>query len=156
MATGWQTFTDPSKRYRVFRLLDGVVADAGAPVPTTSSSGVEMPKDLQVLQLESVFLAIYDRSGTGVLNLTYAKVWGYIKDLDKWFPLGTGTDAGRGKANEGQTVGEVASDEVRLIQIFDFVTVFDRLAVELNTVAGTNPVFDVDLILPRFVGRSKD
>lgn len=151
MATGFQTST--SAKYQTFRLVDGATG-AGVAAPSAATSGVAIegwsPK---LLQTDTFFLAVTDRSGTGTLGFTYAKLWGYIADLNKWFPVGTGADADRGKLNDAAAVGEVAADDLRLIEITANVGLFDRLAVEINTVTGTNPVIDVDLLIPRHFGR---
>lgn len=150
MATGVQTNL-VSDRYVQLRIVDGTAVDVAA--PSAATSGVELPENLQGLQTERAFIAITDRSGSGVLSITYAKVWGYIANLGKWFPLGTGVDADRGKLNDAQAIGEVAADDLRLIEAIGDFAIFDRIAVELNTVAGTNPVIDVDLLIPRQFAR---
>lgn len=147
MATGWQTYEDPSKRYRVFRLVEGATSDVVA--PTTASDGVELPDDLQALQGEKAYVLITDRSGTGTLTIAFAKLWGYLKNPAKWTPPGTGADTDRGKLNDAAAIGEVANDDVRLFELVFDLAIFDRLAVELNGVGGTNPVYDIDLLVPR-------
>ena len=152
MATGLQT--DPlSNRYQVLRVVDGAGA-GGVAAPSAATDGVEMPKNQQTLATERCAVAISDRSGSGTLSITYAKIWGYIKFLNKWFPLGTGADADRGKLNEGIALGEVAADDLRLIEEVGDLSLFDRVAVELNAVGGTSPVIDVDIIIPNNLARS--
>lgn len=150
MATGFQAST--SARSMLFRLVDGATGTVAAPSAATSGVALEGWSH-QLRQTERMFLAITDRSGTGTLNFSYAKLWGYLVDLGKWFPLSTGADADRGKLNDGGAIGEVAADDLRLIEVLCDVGVFDRLAVEIGTVTGTNPVFDVDLVIPRSIAR---
>lgn len=160
MATGWQDPTTKSDRYSVFRLVDGATADTSAPTASTDgvpwSEGADhAPHGVLSKEAERCLVAVYESSGSGTLSIGYVKIWGYLASIDKWFPIGTGADADRGKLNDRLAIGEVAADDLRLIEVLSDVTVFDRLHAELDTVGGTSPVLNVDLIIPRHIARQR-
>lgn len=159
MATGWQS-TATSDRNRIFRLVDALTG-ASVAAPTASTDGVSWETGaasrnpgMLARESERCMIAIYNTAGSGVLAITYVRLWGYIKDLDKWFPIGTGTDADKGKVNDAVALGEVAADTLRHIEVLSDLSVFDKLHAEVSGAAGTTPSYNIDLIFPRHIARA--
>lgn len=151
MATGIQTSL--SKRGITFRLAENVNA-SGLAAPTAATDGF----DLSTLEAGYLFpeyaaISIYNASGTGSLSIAYARLWLYDLVSGFWFPAGIGTDANKGKLNGGAAMGATATDQLRHREVLAYPALADRVAIELNTVAGTSPAMNCDVFLPRFVKR---
>lgn len=77
--------------------------------------------------------------GNGVMQIGYVRIWVYDEILAAWFPIGTGTDADKGKLNAdgGFVMGEIAAlpDTVRHCERIRGFRLFERMAVE-HTQAG--------------------
>jgi hypothetical protein len=99
---------------------------------------------------ERSVLTLYEtRASTGVLTVAYLRLWLYDAISGKAYPAGSGTDADKGKLNNAGTYGEVASDKVRHREVIYNPGVCDGVQVEVGTIAGTTPTFNVDLRIPR-------
>ena len=147
MATGIQASN--SKRGTTIRLAENVNA-SGLAAPTLATDGFDLALlDKAYLWPEACAISVYNASGTGSLSIAYAKLWLYDLLSTTWFPAGIGTDANKGKLNGGAAMGVTATDQLRHREVLAYPALADRWAIELNTVAGTNPAMNVDVFLPR-------
>jgi hypothetical protein len=163
MATGLQAQTND--RYLTIRLIEGATAATGNP-PDGASAGattllVADPDPDEFFDLRSIAgnfkgafptpcqVLVYNTAGTNVVSVTYVKLWGYNITSGRAFPLGAGADADRGKLNNGGTVGEVATDDVRLAEVVLYLGLWDGIQAEVGVTAGTGAeAFNVDLLVP--------
>lgn len=129
---------------------------AALPAPTLATDGVPVPhedgatlkglgyRDRPPLEASLVLKG----SGTGVLTFTGGRLWGYHTASAAWYPIGTGTDADKGKINGGTALGETSADALRHAEPFLYLGHFDRIYLE-GTPAGTNPLFEAWIVTPR-------
>lgn len=122
------------------------LATQGVPVPHVDSAAIAGLGYRERPPLEATL--VIKGAGTGVLTFTGGRLWGYHTASAKWYPLGTGTDADKGKINGGVALGEVSADNLVHAEPVLFLGHFDRVYLE-GTPAGTNPLFEAWLITPR-------
>jgi hypothetical protein len=163
MALGLQAQTND--RYYTIRLIEGAAAATGRP-PDGSAAGDDDPLqpdptpdeffDLRSIagNFKGAFptpcqVLVYNTAGTNVVSVTYVKLWGYNITSGRAFPLGAGADADRGKLNNGGSVGEVDTDDVRLAEVVLYLGLWDGIQAEVGVTAGTgSEAFNVDLLIP--------
>lgn len=87
---------------------------------------------------------IYSTAGSGAMSIDYVRMWGYDPSSARWFPLGTGTDADKGKLNGGLPIGETATDQICHTERIN-VGGFTRFALSSGTFNGTAPTIQAFL-----------
>lgn len=155
MTTGIQSGS--SKHTVVCRLVDGASAANGKPSEAAvfSAVGVEAPL-LDRKGPTYASIRIYNPAGTGVVTVDYARLWvGQADPTDpgdaagKWFPAGVGTDANKGKINNGAALGETSADKLRHSEVVVLPSHCDRLYAELGAITGSTVAINVDLVFAR-------
>jgi len=140
------------------QVLNGAVAANGA--PSAATAGFPLFKSSRDMQfVDPTRDGFYDNvdeatlvlklSGTGTLTISYLRQWGYFQvtdagvDASFWAPLGTGTDADKGKLN-GVTValGETGTDIVVHAEKVRGLRDCDRYYLEVGVVGGTPTSID--------------
>lgn len=146
MATGIQS--SDSKLGVTVRLVEGATAANGA--PSGAAAGFAWA-DLAIgyVGISELGVQLYSTAGSDVMTLSYARLWGYNATSAKWFPVGPGMDADKGKLNAGLAFGETATDEIRHEEMVSWPTLFDRIYVELGVFGGTATALSVDIVVPR-------
>jgi hypothetical protein len=148
MATGIQT---ASPRLKTVRLVESATAANGAPTGAPSSTPAATVGFLlssETLIGPDCTVRLYSTAGSGVMTLSYARVWGYSTASTAWVPLGVGTDADKGKLNNGAAFGETAADVIAHAEPLYDITHFDGVYVELGVFGGTATAISVDLDFP--------
>ena len=157
MATGIQS-TD-SRLVVTVRLVESATAANAVPsgAPTgTPATGVGF--DMSLLGYGYVFpehctVRLYSTAGSGTMTLSYARLYGYSRVSGLWSPLGIGTDADKGKLNDGDAFGETESDLIRHQERFDLPGHFDGIYCRLGTFGGTSTAISVEVDFPRYARR---
>jgi hypothetical protein len=161
MATGIQSTS--SKRGLVVRLLEGLTA-ANSTLPTVTAVASEFPTSTEFFDLsllgdgyilpEDASIRISESAGSGALSIAYARLWIYDRFSGKSYPAGIGTDASKGKLNNGAALGITATGLLRHTEPLLFVGHADGIQVELGAIGGSSsPAFHVDLWIPRYARR---
>lgn len=144
MATGIQSGS--SKNTVVVRLVDAASVANGAPDDTAAFSGVGLPVPLINGKGPTYgSIRVHNPAGVGGVGVTYVRLWGGQRDPDgddatdkgKWFPGGTGTNADKGKINNGQALGETSTNRLRHAEPVTLPGHCDRVYAELGTVSGS-------------------
>jgi len=161
MATGAQESN--GKRGTVVRLLEncgsanGIPAD-GAPnavlqkFPTSSQFFALKELGAGFIWPEDASIRIYETAGSGALSIAYARVWIYDLVAQKAFPAGIGTDADKGKINNGAAFGITSTGKLRHSEPLLYPGHCDGIQIELGTIGGSSsPTFNVELFFPRYV-----
>lgn len=142
----------PKGRLAIVRLVEAAIASAAA--PSALGDGVAVSDLTSQFDPENeCTLLCYTTAGAGVITCAYIRPRGLVLEQvaaagpNKWFPLGTGTDADKGKLNELIAQGEVDANQLlhaeRLFGILDY----DRLGCELGAIAGDGTQrVNVDLV----------
>lgn len=87
--------------------------------------------------VDSAVLQVASTAGSGTMTVTL-KLWGYSSVTGGWHPFGThATDATRGIINEGNAIGEVATDLLRHAEMVAGLTAFERIYLEVTAIGGT-------------------
>ena len=154
MAQGDVYYRHNAKREVV--LLSGVQAVNNAPSGATAGipvhgprgyadadSGVSFPSKPA---LKTVLMAKGVGSG-GTVTMTL-RLWGYSEALAVWMPLGTGTDADKGKLNAGAAIGEVGTDVALHAERIEDLGCFDRVYLEVTAIGGTSTTVSAILVTP--------
>lgn len=79
------------------------------------------------------------------------RLWGYLTAAAKWFPLGTGTDANKGKLNAGSAMGEVTTDVLLHAEPVLYPGHFDRLYLEITALSGSGASINAWITTPRTI-----
>lgn len=145
MALGLQTLQKTPGR-ALIRLLEGAntsaaptIADpANAVGAPTSGRGGRVQLKGRADPIASAILHLYNTAGSGAITLAFLRLWGWCAATGLWGPIGTGTDADKGKINAagGYAFGEVASDKIVHYERILDPGLFDYITAELGTVAG--------------------
>lgn len=163
MASGIQG--DSGKRFIVVRLLDAIGTANGIPPDGTAANVLaDAPTVTQFFRLdklgagyvlpEGCSVRICETgTGTGALTILYARVWLFDAVEAKAFPAGVGADATKGWLNNGAAFGVTSANKLRHSEPLMYVGHADGIQIELGTLGGTTPQFNVDLIIPRFAPR---
>ena len=93
-----------------WRILDARTSTNSA--PSGSSAGLANPKDNIWPLPQKAVVAVYSTAGSATMTATI-KLWGYLTDAARWFPLGIGADALKGVMNGGAAIGETGLDFFR-------------------------------------------
>lgn len=141
-----------SKRGLTVRLVESATTANGAPSAATDGFALDDLKLGYVPALE-IEIQIASDAGSGVMTCSYARVWGYNATTARWFPVGTGSDADKGKLNNAAVLGETGTDAIRHAELFLFPGLFDRIYIELGVFGGAATALDVDVVFPRNNGR---
>lgn len=95
---------------------------------------------------------LYSTAGSGTMTVQ-GRVWGYVSGPNKWFPLGSGADADKGKLNEAvagtfTTIGETTSDQLLHVEPIRNLGLLHRLYLEITSIGGTSTAVTAKLIVP--------
>jgi hypothetical protein len=127
----------------LIKLLNAATATNGVPSGATAGFALRGPKaqyDLQLGEAQDAIIVAYSTAGSAVMTVTL-KLWGYVAELDKWFPFGSATtDANRGLLNAATAIGELASPGDTLVfsdKAPSGFYIFDRLYLEITAIGGT-------------------
>lgn len=154
MALGFQPHLLTPGR-AVFRILDSASASAaptiadpanpkGDPTNASGASGSATAAGCRI-RLPAPWrpagrgtLRLYNTAGSGTITLSYLRMRGWCASDGLFMPVGTGTDANKGKINVANsfTFGEVGSDLILHTEPFLYVGDFDWLHAELGAIAG--------------------
>ena len=93
---------------------------------------------------DSAMLLVYSTAGAG--QSVTIKLWGYDGPSGGWFPLGAGTDSGKGVINDGSAMGETSADTVRHSEYVVGLSAFSRLYAEVTAIGGTATAVSCDII----------
>lgn len=146
MATGLQT--SASTRVKTVRLVESATAANGVPsgAPSaTPAATVGFLLGSETLLQGSCTVRIYETAGSGTMTLAYARLWGYSPTSGKWSALGTGTDADKGKLNNGGAFGETGTNELRHQEVIGYLHHLHGIYIELGTIGGTATALSVEL-----------
>lgn len=133
---------------RGLTLLSGLTADNGAP---TGDAGVSLDplrdSDGNIPRFGTVALRATD---DGAASAKF-RLWFKFPGLPghAWCPAGTGTDADKGKLNNGAAIGEVVDSEIRhaeLVQVSQHAT---RVYLEMDESANLGAA-DAVLLVERY------
>lgn len=145
MAEGTITGTSRTKTLLV---LENRNATTSAPTAATDGVSIVEFQRGGVADMDST-VAVYV-TGTGTVT-AQIRVWLYFSTPGQWFPAGIGTDADKGKLNDGTTLGETSSDVIAHSQPLYGVGMADRVYFQI-TVAGSVTRLDAWLISPKNTG----
>lgn len=151
MATGLQSTN--SKTTAILRVAE--FTTSGIAAPTASDAGVRVPALSKpgAPPLDAT-VRVYTTAGTGTLSIAYVRLWGRWEGETRWFPLGTGATADKGKLNQNTpgtvtALGETATDQLCHAEPFLYVGHCDYVFAEVNTVGGSDTEGVVDIVFPR-------
>lgn len=119
------------------------VVDAGFVVSQWAGGAMSgVPLRAVLGKTKSAALWIHSVGASGVASIAYGRLWGYSNAgparARKFAPLGTGTDADKGKINGGDPLGETSADQISHVEIVDNLDKLDWIYLELGafTTAG--------------------
>lgn len=125
-----------------WRILDARTSTNSA--PSGSSAGLANPKDNIWPLPQKAVVAVYSTAGSATMTATI-KLWGYLTDAARWFPLGIGADALKGVMNGGAAIGETGTDVLQHAEIVEGLFSFDRIYAEVVAIGGTLTAVTVDV-----------
>jgi hypothetical protein len=85
-------------------------------------------------------------SGSG--SIAYIRIWGWYPGAiasNKWFPLGIGTDANKGKLNNSNALGETGTNIIRHAEVLGAVRGFTKLYAQYGAITNVTRV-DITVI----------
>lgn len=131
---------------RSIELLAATIAANGQPTVVGDGLDVSVIQKMDAAGIPSVLtLLLFSTIGTAVLTVE-GRLWGWHDAAGFWIPLGVGTDAGKGKINNGAVIGESVADGIRHAEPIDLPGHFERLYLEIVTIGGTNTSVSAKLI----------
>lgn len=138
---------------RAICLLKGATA-TNSP-PSAATAGVAVHQDSRMAAntpdqalgfatgvVEKSIIFVTNSAGSDTVTTTL-RLWGYLAAMATWVPVGTGTDADKGKLNAGAAIGESVTDGIRHAEPLLLAGHFDRLYVEVVAIGGTATAIDV-------------
>lgn len=161
MTTGIQT--QKNSRYDSYLLLDtqgtnGKPAEGAAATVLKAAPAPTEFLDLRGItpagrKLPTCALLLHNVAGTGVVSISYVRVWLYNATTGKSYPYGVGADADKGKINGGAALGVTDTDKLRHFEILPDLGFADGIQVELGVTTGTGTeTFTAYLLVPRDAG----
>ena len=161
MATAGDVFLGSTDAKRAICLVTGLAATNSPPSGATAGVPCYRTKTNRSADTGACYntraaresTLVIKGTGTGTVTGTF-RLWGYVatpSSTGAWYPMGTGTDADKGKINAGTALGEVITDVVLHAEPVLYVGHFDRIYLECTAIGGSSPSFEAWLITPRSV-----
>lgn len=155
MAAG-DVITGTSNSKRAIKLIENVIATSAAPSAATDGVPVHQTKLYETADKALSYSQHPAAEATLVIDVVGSagtvtgmfRLWGYQECTGKWYPMGTGADADKGKVNEGTELGEVASNVVLHAEPVLYVGHFDRIYLQCTAIGGTDATANAWLVTP--------
>jgi len=131
-------------------LLAAAVANNGAPALATD--GIAMYEVDKLGQTSSIFkdgvnyphqpvgkhrLCIKGTVDAGQTLVGTFTLWGYLESASAWFQV---------KVNGGSALAETGTDTIGYSEVFDLLSAFDRVYLQIASIGGTGASFDAWLV----------
>lgn len=132
-------------RYRTTAMLLSA-ATANNSAPATGGAGIDLEDFRQAGSgkiPEWMTIAIRGTRTSGTATAIF-RLW--FKYSATWAPAGNGTDADKGKLNEGTAVSEVTANEMRHAQLVRVPEHATRAYLEILSIGGTGTSIDAEMI----------
>lgn len=138
--------------YRAIKILENATVANSPPVdasPATVVGGIDL-RDVHrpYFAHRDSSIAVFGTVTGSTVGVVTLRLWGYIAAQGRWAPVGKGTDADKGKINDGNTIGETGTDTIAHVEPFVLLGHFDRLYLEVLS-PGNLTDLDAWLIVPR-------
>mgnify|MGYP001570413081 FL=1 len=128
------------------------VADAGFALTdmTGGVAGVRLRDTTAARELagDRGRVVIKSTAGSGTLTATF-RLWGKADAVGIWCPLGTGTDANKGKLNAAVACGETSADVIAHSEVVEGLECVDSMALEITAIGGTATAVSAWLVARR-------
>ena len=120
-----------------FELLASATATSAA--PSAASDGLDL--NVIVGKLggipERMKAIVASTAGSGTMTVT-CRLWGYYGATAGWAPIGTGTDADKGKLNAATATAETGTDSIKHAEELQGLGLASRLYLQVTAIGGTD------------------
>lgn len=122
---------------------------AGNGAPTTESQGVYIRRghdasyDKGFADINQDVEILVEGATSGSGSIAFVRLWAWYPGAiaaNKWFPLGIGTDANKGKLNNTAALGETGTNIIRHAEVLGALRAFTKLYAQYGALTNVTRV----------------